>query len=83
MSHQLEYCERAGTEGQSAPTTTGVGNGGQYGYEDEMDGGGSNETKQTVEQKCQAYIMASLSSKIDILKFWGVGNIVQSLCIRY
>jgi hypothetical protein len=82
--HKLEYCEKAGTEGQSAPTTA-VRTGETPRYilahqDDNMDfGGGSNEIKQVVEREYQAYIADVLSLKrIDILKFWEVSNVVNS-----
>jgi hypothetical protein len=87
----LEYRERAGAEGQSAPTTAagpGVGTGAtpgymslhqQYGYDnDDMEFGGSSDTEQTVEQEYQAYVTAPLSAKhTNILKFWEVSNITN------
>jgi len=78
----LEYRKRAGLQGPTAMAEPRVGTGEmprymsfarQYGYNDndDMDIGGSNETKQTVEQEYHAYVTSPLSSKqTDILKFW-------------
>jgi hypothetical protein len=79
----LEYRERARAEGQSAPATPAVGTGEtpqymslahQYGYDDDMNFGGSNDAEQTVDhQEYQAYVTTPLSSnQIDTLKFWEV-----------
>jgi hypothetical protein len=89
LPKMLEYCEKAGAEGESALTTAvpGVGTGEmpkymslahQYGYDDDdMDfgHGGSNDAEQTVEQEYQAYVTAPLSKDPDILKFWEVSNV--------
>jgi hypothetical protein len=80
--HKLEYCEKAGTEGQSAPRV-GTGETPRYRLahqDNNVDfGGGSNEIKQVVEWEFQAYIADALSSKqIDNLKIWQVSNVVNS-----
>ena len=89
LPKMLEYREKAGAEGESAPTTAvpGVRTGEmpkymslahQYGYDDDhMDfgHGGSNDAEQTVEQEYQAYVTAPLSKHPDILKFWEVSNV--------
>ena len=46
----------------------------QYGIADDMEIGESSEDTQTIEQEYQAYITATLSKNVDILKFWEVGG---------
>jgi len=90
LPHKLEYRERARAEGQSAPATPAVGTGEtpqymslahQYGYDDDMNFGGSNDAEQTVDhQEYQAYVTTPLSSnQIDTLKFWEVSNVINSV----
>ena len=84
-----EYHEMKITSGQSARTEVQsraeprfLSLAQQYGYNDDMQIGGSNQhSEQTVEHEYQAYVTAPRSlGNVDLLKFWEVSCSLANHC---